>query len=116
MSNEKSGGTSGIVPELLKGGGLCLRVPLADLLQGVWTQSYAPHDWHHASLVPVPKKGDLHQCDNWRGIALLDVGKLCDRIIENTLKSVVENKVPQWQRCFALVRGVLALYSELFRH
>ena len=36
MPNEKSGGTSGIVPELLKGGGLCLRVPLADLLRDVW--------------------------------------------------------------------------------
>ena len=94
MSNGKSGGASGIVPELLKGGGLCFRVTLADLLRDVWTQSYAPHDWRHASLVPVPKKGDLRQCDNWRGIALLDVvGKLCGRIIQNQLRSVVENEV-----------------------
>ena len=49
------------------------RVALADLLRDVWTQSYAPHDWHHASLVPVPKKSDLRQCDNSRGIALLVV-------------------------------------------
>ena len=28
-------------------------------------------------MVPVPKKGDLTTCDNWRGINLLDVaGKL----------------------------------------
>ena len=67
---------------------------LADLLRDVWTQSYAAHDWHHASLVPVPKKGHLHQCDNWRGIALLHAGKLCGRIIENKLRSVVENEVP----------------------
>ena len=32
-------------------------------------------------LVPVPKKGDLSSCDNWRGIALLDVvGKVVSRI------------------------------------
>ena len=47
MSNGKSGGASGIVPKLLKGGGLCFRVALANLLQDVWAQSYAPH----ASLV-----------------------------------------------------------------
>ena len=36
MSNGKSGGASGIVPELLKGRGLCFRVALADLLPDVW--------------------------------------------------------------------------------
>ena len=51
MSNGKSGRASGIVPELLKGGGLCFRVALADLLPDVWAQLYAKHDWHHASLV-----------------------------------------------------------------
>ena len=116
MSNGKSGGTSGIAPELLKGGGLCFRVALSDLLRDVWTQSYAPHDRHHASLVPVPKKGDLRQCDNWRGIALLDVGKLCSRIIENKLRLVVQNEVPQSQCGFALVVGVLVLYSVLVRY
>ena len=25
-------------------------------------------------IVPIPKKGDLSCCDNWRGISLLDVG------------------------------------------
>ena len=50
MSNGKSGDTLGIVPELLKSCGLCFRLALADLLRDVWTQSYAPHDWHHASL------------------------------------------------------------------
>ena len=53
----------------------------------VWTQSYAPHDQRHASLVPVSKKGYLRQCDNWRGTALLDVvGKLCGRRIQNQLR------------------------------
>ena len=51
MSNGKSGGASGIVSELLKGGGLCFRVALADLLRDVWVQSYATHDWPNASLV-----------------------------------------------------------------
>ena len=89
---------------------------LADWLRDLWTQSYAPHDWHHASLVPVPKKGDLRQCDQWPGIALLDVGKVCGRIIENKLRSVVENDVAQSKCGFALVGGVMVLYSVLIRY
>ena len=36
MSNGKSGEASCIVSELLKGGGLCFRVALADFLRDVW--------------------------------------------------------------------------------
>ena len=38
-------------------------------------------DWQDALVVPIPKKGDLRCCDNWRGISLLDVvGKILGRI------------------------------------
>ncbi len=34
-------------------------------------------------LVPIPKKGNLSCCDNWRGISLLDVaGKVTARILQ----------------------------------
>ena len=65
MSNGKSGGLSGIVPELLKAGGSSLQTALVDLLQSAWLHMYAPNDWRNAQLVSVPKKGDLSRCDNW---------------------------------------------------
>ena len=49
--------------------------------------------WRDALLVPVPKKGDLSSCDNWRGIriSLLDVmGKLFARVLNDRLQLVVE--------------------------
>ena len=50
---------------------------LLDLVKDVWQEGKFPEDWRDAVLVPIPKRGDLCQCDNWRGIALLDiVGKL----------------------------------------
>ena len=71
---------------------------MVDLLQSAWLDMYAPNDWRNAQLVPVPKKGHLSRCDNWRGIALLDVvGKLCGRIIHDRLQSVVEDEVPESQ-------------------
>ena len=73
-------------------------------------------DWHHASLVPVNKKGVLRQYDQWRGISLLDVGKVCGRIIENKLRLVVESEVRQSQCGFALVGNVLVVDYVLFRY
>ena len=43
ISNEKSSGTSGIVPELLKGGGLCFRVWLLLICCGMCGRSRMPH-------------------------------------------------------------------------
>ena len=42
-------------------------------------------EWRDALLMPIPKKGDLTQCDNWRGISLLDVvGKVFTKVIQVT--------------------------------
>ena len=90
---------------------VCVCAALAGLLRDMWTQSYAPPAWRHARLVSVPKKGDLHQCDNWRGIALFDVGKLCGKIIQNQLISVVENEVPKSQCGFRAGRVCSVLVS-----
>ena len=46
-----------------------------------------PQDWQNAILVPVPKKENLLSCDNWRGIAFLNVvGKSLGRIVQNRLQ------------------------------
>ena len=38
-------------------------------------------------LVPVAKKGNLTKCNNWRGIALLDVvGKVVARVLQQRLQ------------------------------
>ena len=43
------------------------------LLEAVWREGEVFRDWRDAVIVPVPKKGNLQPCDNWRGISLLDV-------------------------------------------
>lgn len=57
-----------------------------------------PKDWSDALLVPIPKKGDLSKCDNWRGIALLDVvEKVVARIIQESLQALAEEELPESQ-------------------
>ena len=65
---------SGILPELV----LCSSPVLLDrlfmLMQVVWREGGIPiaRDWRDALIVPVPKKGDLQYCDNWRGMMLIN--------------------------------------------
>ena len=77
-----------------------------DLFSTVWREERVPEEWRDAVLVPVPKKGDLTVCDNWRGISLLDVvGKLFAKIIQKRLQGVVEEVVPDSQCGFRKGRG-----------
>ena len=51
----------------------------------------SPFEWRDALLVPIAKKGDLTECDNWRGISLLDVmGKLFSKVIHRRLQWVTK--------------------------
>ena len=63
-------------------------------------------DWRDAVVVPIPKKGDLRSCDNWRGISLLDVvGKLLARIVQERLQVIGERVLPESQCGFRKGRG-----------
>ena len=41
---------------------------LLGLVKDVWRECQVPADWYDAVIVPIPKKGDLKLCDNWRGV------------------------------------------------
>ena len=35
-------------------------------MHDVWEKRSVPDDWRDAILIPIPKKGDLSHCDNWK--------------------------------------------------
>ena len=79
----KAGGKNVIMPDLVAFGGVELQERLLQVISDVWGQQIVVSDWRDAEVVPIPKKGDLHDCDNWRGISLLDtVGKVFTRILQ----------------------------------
>ena len=108
LKNGKAPGSSNILPEMLKVG--CKDEEfinmIVDLLSSVWKERKVPKEWIDAILVPIPKKGDLKICDNWRGIALLEVvGKMAARIIQDRLQKVAERELPKSQCGFRRRRG-----------
>ena len=100
LKNGKAADKSTILPEMLKAGkkdeGFVSM--LTDLVNAAWEERRVPQDWVDAILVPIPKKGNLHSCDNWRGIALLDVvGKLVGKIVQSRLQVLAERELPESQ-------------------
>lgn len=84
LKNGKAAGISGILPEMLKAGRKNKEFVgmIMDLVRSTWEEKCVPQEWVDAVLIPIPKKGNLHRCDSWRGIALLEVvGKVVARII-----------------------------------
>ena len=93
----KAAGSSGILPEMLKIGQTNgdFMLMLTELVRAAWKEAHVPQDCWDAILVPIPKKGNL-RCDNWRGIALLDVvGKLVARVVQNRLQQLAERELPE---------------------
>ena len=100
LKNGKAGGSSNILPEMVKAAGeeVTFQTLLLDLVHTVWEERIVPQDWPDATIIPIPKKGNLKLCANWRGIALLEVvGKVVARVIQARLQKVAEEELPESQ-------------------
>ena len=94
----KVAGQSGILPEMVKTacGNADFFNHLLELATIVWNEQQVPQDWIDAVLIPIHKKGDVCNCDNWRGIALLDVvGKVVATILQERLQVSAEQELPE---------------------
>ena len=66
---------------------------LYDLVGKIWDTEEIPKGWKEGYLVKIPKKGDLQECNNCRGIMLLSVpGQVLNIIILERLKKEVGTK------------------------
>ena len=100
LKNGKASGSSGILPEMVKVAAEeeeFLEFFLL-LVHQVWEERRVPQEWVDVTLIPIPKKGNLSDCNNWRGISLLDVaGKIVARILQERLQMFAEQELPESQ-------------------
>ena len=107
LKRNKAGGSNGILPEMVIACGANILEYIQDLFDIVWHEG-VPQEWKDALLIPIPKKGDLSQCDNWRGTSPLDVfGKVLAKVIQMRLQEEVpvEDVIPDSQCGFRPGRG-----------
>ena len=101
QKNGKAPGPDGIPAEILKADLYTSTQMLYEIFEKVWEEETIPEDWKEGYLVKVPKKGDLANCNNYRGITMLSVpGKILSRIILQRLIDALEEILRDQQMGF----------------
>ena len=60
-----------------------------------------PDDWNEATIIRIPKKGALNNCNIWHGITLLSIpSKVLAKIVINRLSNVVDSRLREEQAEF----------------
>ncbi|XP_059176529.1 uncharacterized protein LOC131956122 [Physella acuta] len=85
---------------------------LHTLLKQIWEDKIIQSDWKLGYLIKLPMKGDLTQCNNWKGIMLLSApSKVLTRIIIERLRDALDKKLRQEQACFLQDRSCMDLIA-----
>jgi hypothetical protein len=91
LENGKSPGSDSKTTEIFKYEGETVSKYIQKVIKKIWIQEIMPQSWREAMLIPLFKKGDRTECQNYRGIALLNVGyKISATNLKNKLIRIVE--------------------------
>jgi hypothetical protein len=82
LKSYKSSGTVQISAELIKAGGETLYIEIHRLICSIWNKEEFLQQWKESIIIPVYKKGDKTDCNNYRGISLLSTAY---KILSNIL-------------------------------
>ena len=104
--NGKAAGLDNVVAELLKTDLDERTQELTKLFNKVKEEGVAPKSWNRGLIVKLPKKGDLRECTNWRGITLLPViSKISGRVLISRIKKGVDNILRNPRRAHRIGEG-----------
>ena len=70
LKSHKSPGIGEIPEELIKAGSGIICGEIHKLITSIWKKEKLPEEWKESVIVPIHKKGDKTDCNNYRGIAL----------------------------------------------
>ena len=79
---------------------------LHSICQQIWKTQQWPQDWKRSVFIPVPKKGNVKECSNYRTIALIShASKVILKILQARLQQYVNHELPDVQLGFRKGRG-----------
>ena len=110
----KAPGPDNIPPEVLKADAVVTADILLDLFQEAWDKKEVPQEWRKGYIIKLPKKGDLSECKNWRGIQLLSLpSKIFTRIILERIRAAVDEKLRDEQAGYRAGRSCVDQIATL---
>ncbi len=82
LKNWKAPGSDNLNAELFKADNTTTATILQPIFKDMWIDSAIPKVWNKGTIIKLPKKGALSDCNNWRGITLLSISsKIMAKII-----------------------------------
>ena len=96
MKSGKAPGADGVTAEMLKADVNVMAPILTESFKQIWEEGQIPEAWKTGLIFKLPKKGDLGDCNNWRGITLLSLtSKVFSRIVFSRLIVLEKDLRPQ---------------------
>ena len=106
LPNRKSPGRDNIPAELWKASGEEGITLLWKLCEKIWTTKKWPKDWCQGVFIPLPKKGNLKDCANYRTINLIShASKVLLKIVVRRLEQQYHFEMSDEQAGFVKGRG-----------
>jgi hypothetical protein len=91
LKKYKSPGSDQIPAELIQAGGEILLSEMHKLITSVWNKEELPDQWKESIIVPIHKKGDKTDCNNYHGISLLSTSyNILSNILHLRLVSYID--------------------------
>lgn len=108
LRNNRSPGENNITAEMIKYGRNDINAKIGQIIKRIWEGEIMPSTWSNAVLIPTHNIGDTTLCENYRGIALLDVVyKILATCIKTKLDEHAENIIEEYQGGFRTNRSVV---------
>ena len=108
MKPNKAAEPDEILPEFIKNGGLTLKQTIYKLIVKIWRQEKIPCEWSEGILCPIYKKRDRKQCNNYRGISLLNITyKIFAILLYNRLSNIIDPKIGNYKMGFRPNRSTI---------
>jgi len=108
LKNGKAPGVDQITSEMLKADVEQTSVELKYLFDIIWERETVPKQWNKGLICKIPKKGNLQECGNWRGVTLLPlVSKVLSKILINRIQTGVDPSLRKEQAGFRRGRGTV---------
>ena len=108
LKSHKSPGIDQIPAELIKAGGRTIYLEIHKLIISIWKKENLPEEWKESIIVPIHKKGDKTDSNNYRGTSLLPTTyKILSNILLSRLIPYVKEIIGDHQCGFRRNRSTI---------
>jgi len=97
LKSHKSTGIDQIPAELIKAGDRTIWSAIHKLIISIWNNEELPEEWKESIILPIYKKGDKTDCNNYRGISLLPTTYKMSNILLSRLIPYAEKVIGDHQ-------------------